>query len=308
MTSVAGLLPRFAARWHTWLFSNGELRALAIFRIGWALAMLSPTLQEAGRQATYLPGHYHLPLCAWIVPPDAHALHLLMRVALIGCVSALLGFLPRLGALAVVAAHGYLFAADVLLFRNHVYLGLLLGLLLAASPCGRVLSVDVLIRKGLGRPLPRVGSLAAVQLIKAQVLIVYAWSVVNKLRWSFLDGWTLQQELPHALRQSLLAALVHGPGGALRPGVAAVIANEAAMAACSWAVVAVEAFLVLGLPRARWRAWAAGLGLALHGFIFLSMSVLTFGLLMVASYPLFWQRPSAPALPEPGGTASPSAS
>jgi hypothetical protein len=199
----------------------------------------------------------------------------------------LVGLLPQLGAIAVVAGHGYLFASDLLLFRNHIYLGLLLGVLVAASPCGRALSIDAFVCKRLGRQVDGTGYLTAGQLIKAQVLIVYAWSAINKLRWSFLDGWTLQQELPHALHQSPIAPWLYGPGGALRPAVAAAIANDGAMAFCSCAVVVTEAFLLWGLPQLRWRRRAACAGLALHGSIFLFMNIITFGLLMVSSYPLF---------------------
>ncbi len=279
-----------ARAWHSWLFARGDLRPLAVFRMGWAIAMAADVLHDWGRAAAYSPERYHVPLLRWAAPLQAAEFHALLRVALAGCLLTFVGVLPRLGALAVTATYGYLLFADVLLFRNHVYLGCLLGLLLAASPCGDALSVQSWVRELRGRPTAAVGSRVAVQVIKAEILIVYFWSVVNKLRPSFLDGFTLQQELPHSLGDSPIAAWVSGDHAALGPILAAWIRSDRAMAICSCAVVLVEAFLVLGLPRRRWRPYAALAGVALHGAIFLLMGVITFGLLTVSTYPLFFER------------------
>jgi len=278
---------RLVAAWDAWLFTHGELRTLAVFRIGWAVAMLAATRQEAQMATIYGPERYHAPLFGWAVPLEAHAFHTLIAVAFAGCFMTLIGLLPQLGASCVVACHGYLFASDLLLFRNHLYLGLLLGTLLALSPCGRALAADALIRKRFARSGDSSGSRAAVQVIKAQILIVYAWSVINKLRGSFLDGWALQAELPYALHQSLVASWLYGARGELRPAVASFIANDRAMAICSCAVVICEAFLLFGLPQRRWRSAAMVVGIGFHGVTIVFMNVVTFGLLMLSTYPLF---------------------
>ena len=278
---------RLANAWHGWLFAEGELRTLAVFRVGWALAMLTVVRQEAGQHALYAKERYHVALFDWAVPLDADAYQMLMRIAYVGVVMTLVGSLPQLGVLAVISTLGYVFALDMLLFKNHVYLGLLMGVLLSVSPCARAFSVEALIRRRLGRPLPARGSRVAVQLIKAQVLIVYGWSVLNKLRGSFLDGWTLQRELPYALQASAISSWLHQADGALRPAVAALIESDRAMSICAVTVVAIEALLFFGLQRRSWRRFAMLAGVALHGSIMLLMNVVTFGLLMVASYPLF---------------------
>lgn len=278
-----------AKAWKRWLFSRGDLRALAVFRMGWAVAMAAAALHDWGRAAAYAPTRYHLPLVKWAAPLELAEFHTLLRIALLGCLLTFLGVLPRLGAMAVVATYGYLLSSDVLLFRNHLYLGCLLGLLLASSPCGSTLSVDSWVRNLLGRPTTAIGSRVSVQLIKAQILIVYFWAVVNKLRASFLDGWALQEELRHALGESPIARWLQGGRGTLGSIVAAWTESDRAMAISSCAVVLAEAFLLLGLPRKRWRSYAALVGVALHGSIFLLMGVITFGLLMVSSYPLFFE-------------------
>lgn len=274
-------------KWNAWLLVHGELRTLALFRVGWALAMLAAACQEAGLYDQYSSDRYHVPLVSWATPLGHEAFQTVTRIAIAGCLMTLVGLLPQLGVAAVVATLGYLFASDVLLFRNHIYLGLLLGLLLVVAPCARAFAIDAWLGRCAGRPAASVGCRAAVQLIKAQVQIVYAWSVINKLRVSFLNGWTLQQEMPYALLSSPLASWFRDEHGALRSAVRHLLHDELATAACSCVVVLIEALLVFGLPRRRWYKYAVCAGVCLHLSIFLLMNVFTFGVLMVSTYPLF---------------------
>jgi Vitamin K-dependent gamma-carboxylase len=287
---VSALFAKGVSRWHAWLFVQGELRTLALFRMGWALAMLTAIWPEAESYRMFSSQQYHLPLLSWAQPLDSAAFHVLMRTSALGCALAFLGLLPQLGALLVVATLGYLFVSDLLWFRNHVYLGLLFGLLLSVSPCGRAYSLDALILKLRWRPPAADGCRTTVQLIKAQVLIVYGWSAINKLALAFLDGFTLQEELPYGLKQSVLASWFHTAPGVLRPTITNLLHDHVAMSIGSCAVVLAEAFMVIGLPQLRLRRYAIAVGLALHGTIFLTMNIVTFGLLMVSTYPLFVQR------------------
>jgi hypothetical protein len=284
------VVSRAVEAWQRWLFARGGLRGLALYRIGWALAMLIAARHEAGLFQLYSVDQYHAPLLDWAVPLGRDAFQRLMLAAQLGCVLTLIGLFWRLGAVLVIAALGYLFASDALLFRNHIYLGLLTGALLCASPCGRALSVTAYWRRRSARADSVEGSLLVAQLIKAQILIVYGYSALNKLRLPFLDGFTLQQELPYAFRSSPLRAWLCAEDGSLRPAVESVLHSVPAMAACSCAVVLVEGFLVFGLPSRRWRGLATALGVGLHGSIFLFMDIRVFGLLMVSAYPLFWAR------------------
>ena len=284
-----GLL-RVTKVWSAWLHAVGDLRPLAVFRMGWAAGMLVATAYDAQHYEFYTPEHYHAPLVAWATPLPPATFRAALRLASMACVMVFTGLVPRIAAGATVAVHAYLFASDLLLFRNHIYLGLLLGLPLIFSPCDRALAIDGWIRRAIGRPASTIGSLAGAQVIKAQVLIVYFWSVVNKLRASFLDGWTLQQELPYALAESPVSGWFHTASGAFRPIVARAIESDRFMSACSCAVVLTEAFLLLGLPRRRLRRYAIVTGLLLHGSILLLMNVVTFGLLMVSAYPLFLEQ------------------
>ena len=269
------------------LHARGSAAPLAIFRIGWAFAVIVQAADESARFGLYLPSQFHLPLVSWLPPPTHELFIAAIRVASWGGLLALLGVCSRLSISAVVLSLGYLFVSDTLLFRNHVYLGLLLGILLACSPCGRAWSIDALVARALKSAPDRVQPLAAAQLIKLQISIVYGWSVLNKLRPSFLDGWTLQQELPHTLAGGLLASFMLDARGMPLPWLAATLHCDAVMSVAACTVVAVEAFLTIGLPNRRLRPYAVCCGLVLHVAILLTLGVFTFGCLMVSSYVLF---------------------
>jgi hypothetical protein len=270
-----------------WLFRHGPLRPLAVCRIGWALAMLFATWHESGLAQLYSRAQYHVPLCSLAAPLEANTFRCVIGVAAVGGVLGLLGCFTRVGIVMLLAALGYLFALDLLLFRNHVYLGLLMGALLACSPAGHALSLDAWRQRRWSKPLASTGSLACAQLIKAQVLIVYGYSAINKLRWPFLDGFVLEQELPFALRSCPLRWLLCNAQGALHPAVNGFLHSPLALSASSLAIVCAETFLALGLPRRKLRPYALTVGLSLHLGIYLLMGIHVFGLLMVCTYPLF---------------------
>lgn len=281
-------------RWHIWLYRSGPLWPLALCRIVWALAMLLATLHEAGLPQLYSHAQYHVPLLPFVTPLEARAFERLIVLAAVGCMLALLGLCTRVGIALVLLTIGYLFALDVLLFRNHVYLGLLLGGLLACSPCGQVWSLYAVLRRRWRRPLASTGSLACAQLIKAQVLIVYGYSALNKLREPFLDGFVLERELPLALRSCPLQPLLCDSHGALYPAVEAFLHSPIALSASAAVVLCSEWFLMLGLPSRALRPFAVALGLVLHTVIFLTMCIYVFGLLMLSSYVLFFEFRSHP--------------
>ncbi|MFT3926849.1 MAG: HTTM domain-containing protein [Myxococcales bacterium] len=288
------MTPACGASWLARLRVRGPLWPLALFRIGFGLALLVQTLVEAGRHAAYAPERFHLPLVPLLAAPSAPVFAMLIRLALLSAIATILGAGSRIAVVVLTLVHGYLFAVDSLLFRNHVYAALLLGGLLALSPCGQVLSFDALMRRMRRRPpRPREGSLVVAQLIKGQVWIIYLWSALNKLRPSFLDGWVFQQELPALLREGLLARWLNDRGTS---AMWVILDDDARTAALAWSVLLVELFIAVGIMHRRLRPWACACGLTLHVGIFLSMNVFTFGCLLVASYPLFLASPRSPPL------------
>jgi hypothetical protein len=276
------------ASFQTWLFRSGPLWPLAMCRVLWATAMLLATWHEAGLAALYSDAQYHVPLLAFATPLTVPAFERLIALAAIGGALTLVGLFTRIGIALVSASLGYLFALDVLLFRNHVYLGLLIGALLLFAPCSERWSVSAVLRRLLGKPLRTTGSVACAQLIKAQVLIVYGYSAINKMRQPFLDGFVLERELPIALRSSPLRTLLRDAHGTYHPTIESFLHSTPALATCAAIVFLAEAFLVVGLPSRQLRPYAVAIGLALHTTIYLTMGIHVFGLLMISSYVLFF--------------------
>ncbi len=135
------------------------------------------------------------------------------------------------------------------------------------------------------------GPLWAGRLIKWQAFFVYLFAVLHKADARFLEGWPLQVELKKHLPRSLQVGAL-GDGGALSflgEFVQGGLDSEHAMATFSFAVLVGEGFLCFGLLVPWLRRYAAVLGVALHMGIYLLMNVVTFGVMMVGAYPLFFE-------------------
>lgn len=286
---MSELSQRMRDRWDAIWFAEGDLRPLALFRIGWAIAVLLEAYNEQGRFIRYSPDQFHWPLLDLASPVSVSQFQGLLWLINIGACLTLVGALPRLGALLVIYGQGYLFSISLLNFRNHIYLMVLMGLLLACAPCGRAWSVDNLVRRlWHGRPPSRRGSLLAQRLIQAQVLIAYLWAALHKINLDYLDGNPLMVELGKAVPKSYFGGwLANGPLGFLQPAVSWWLHDLDAMAIFSFTVILCEGMLVFGLPSASLRRYAIALGIAMHLGILAMMNVVTFGIMMISSYALF---------------------
>jgi vitamin K-dependent gamma-carboxylase len=272
-------------RWRALWAGRSDARPLAVFRIFWGMSATLVALTDGGRVGEFGAERFTVPAFASIQPLTAELFEQLRLSGLIGAILVVLGVLPRLGAAVVVASNGYVLCSDLLLFRNHVYLLCLLGVMLAVSPSGNALSVPALLGRERRRVVPRWSA----QAVKGQILVVYAWASLNKLNGAFLSGWVLQGELPAALPKSPLGAVAL-EAGFLEP-LLALSRDGTFTALLAWLIVIAESAVTLGLMSRRHRWSAALLGGVLHGGIALSMSVLSFSLLMLGSYPLFlWGR------------------
>jgi hypothetical protein len=282
---------RLWSSWKRLWLGQADARRLALYRLAWGLAALIIAATDGPRAGDYAPNRFHVPLSSLAAPiwPETH--EILRYVALGGALLALTGVLARVGIAAATAVYAYLLSVDLLMFRNHVYLLCLLGLILACSPCDRRLSLLRRAPDSESELAPRWPE----QLIKAQILTVYAWAVVAKLNPSFLAGVVLSSDLAATLPDSPLGALLQGPLIGLYPLVLGGLGHAGAMAALSWFVLLSEAALLVGLCIPRLRRAAVIVGLVLHAGIALAMNVFAFALLMVGSYVFFWPRSAAVA-------------
>jgi hypothetical protein len=293
-----------SSAWSAWsaLWSgDGDPRPLACFRIGWGACALYFAWKDRPRALSFVDGRYHASLFgdAWV--PNQSMAEALLAIAAGGALLVLLGVWARLGALLFVAAQGTLFTSDLLQFRNHEYLLLLTGAVLALAPTSAALSVATAF--GRGRPASSYPRWPA-QLLKGQFLVVYAWAALNKLNGAFLDGWVLEAELNHYFPKSFVGALLRGPLHALEPAVASMLSSARVLSALSWAAATIEIAIVVTLVWPRFRRYGVVLGAMLHLGIAATMNVFLFGVLMIASYALFLPPRRWQAKPERASTLS----
>jgi hypothetical protein len=271
-------------RWRALFSGRSDARPLGLFRIAWSVAAFTVLVLDATRAGEF-GERFTVPWFEGIEPVSTELFELVRWGGMLGSIAVGLGVAHRLGAATVVLGQGYLLLADLLLFRNHVYLLCLLGLVLAASPTPGAYSLTALRSarrtETSAKSVPR----WIAQTIKGQVLVVYGWAAINKLNAAFLSGWVLEGELATAFAKSPLAALALELGG--YEALSAWFGRPGALSPLAWFVVLAELTLVIGLAAPRWRRPAVFVGLCLHGGIFLTMSVFSFGLLLVGTYPMF---------------------
>lgn len=182
---------------------------------------------------------------SWLPRAPAWALHGLFwgLAALALCVAA--GFCFRVAACLLVVGFAYLATFDVALYLNHYYLALLLGLLLALSPAGRVGSLDA---RWFPRDATRRGARVTagwLYLFRFQIGIVYTFAGLAKAH----DDWLVHAE---PLR-IWLGARTH------LPLIGPLFAIEGVPLAMSWAGFLFDSTVTLWLlwPKTRALAFAA---------------------------------------------------
>jgi hypothetical protein len=278
------------ALWKAWraLWSGKcDARPLACYRMVWAAAACLQMLSDGNRAGNYSSGLYHVPLLPWVAPIEAEQVETLARLSIAAAACAFLGIFARWAIALFVGLQGYLFVSDLLLFRNHVYLLLLTGCILALSPCDDVWSLSRWLIGQRSQSRSRFIRRWPSQMIKGQMLVVYAWAALNKLNGAFLSGWVLETELAYFLPKSLIGALLELVSPHAAEGIAESLTSPAVSASVAIVVVLLELIVGVGLAIPRTRRMAVFLGMGLHLGIALTMNVFVFTALMLGSYVLF---------------------
>ncbi|MCB9520370.1 MAG: HTTM domain-containing protein [Myxococcales bacterium] len=275
-------------------------RALALFRMGLACSVWFEARQNVWRLDQYTPNQLHVPLLG--LPLDGFDLDTgwqlcawQMRAALF----LFFGLGGRVAAVVALLAQGALFGVSALNFQNHVYLMLVLLALVSTSQCDAAWSVRSLLRRARGAA--RVPALP-VRLIQAQILIIYLYTGLHKAALGFADGYALCRFLGRDLPRSPLAGWLSPQGPWPQPGFAEWVSTALGSAACgehvpTFVVAGAVGTIVAELGLAAGLAWRRSVwvgvivGLGLHATIYASMSVVTFGAMMVSTYPLFIAAP-----------------
>lgn len=251
------------------------------------LAIATLLLLHCGRLGTelyhngYFADYFHVPIVpeSWL--PNGTSYALLLAVQALAALLALIGWAPRAGLLAAASIGLYVLCCDRLQYHNNRYALLLLGLLLAFTPCDR----SFLLARGARCHLPheqRCAPTFARRLFQIQVSLVYLGSALGKL----LDAdWRGGQVL--LLRFATTGDYAAQHGVILPNWVSLVLASAVFASVAAKAAIATELSIALGAWFARTRRLALWLGVWFHIGIELSARVELFSWLMLCSYLAF---------------------
>ncbi|HKO47088.1 MAG TPA: HTTM domain-containing protein [Polyangiaceae bacterium] len=273
----------FANAWRRFFAEERDALVLGLLRLGISTLLFFNGLRmilELSRGG-YFAGYFHLPMIPEQWLPSQTGYQLLLGLHALAALCAFVGFYPREALLTASSLGLYFLACDRLQYHNNRYALLLLGFLLAFTPCDRSFSLI----RGRAHTLPREQRSAptfARRLFQIQVSLIYLGSTCGKL----LDAdWRSGQVLFMRYAHAPEFCLQHGlpvPSWAMAILTSAWFASVAARAA-----ITSELFIALGIWWAPTRRLALWLGVVFHIGIELTANVELFSWLMVASYLAF---------------------
>jgi hypothetical protein len=225
----------------------------------------------------YFGDFFHIPMVpeAWL--PSATGYAILLGVQALAAVLAFLGLWPREALLTASSLGLFVLTLDRLQYHNNRYALLLLGFLLAFTPCDRSFLIA---RKPHTLPeAERVAPTFTRRLFQSQVSLVYLGSACGKL----LDpDWRGGQVL--LLRFASTAPFWAARGVTLPSALDAALSSALFASLAAKVAIATELFIALGMWFPRTRRLALWVGVLFHVSIEVSARVELFSWLMVASY------------------------
>ncbi len=266
--------------------AQGSVRALALLRIAVGLITiyhLSYFFQLATPERYFAHGFYVPFFESWpVLSLDDHRSFLVVAVLSAGLMT--LGVFTRVSTALTFALVTFNIMSNQIFFHHNRAFLMTHLFCLSLIPCGRVLSVDALVMKRRGAPLPDRFALWRLYLFRALACTPYLASGISKLIdpdwWS---GLVMQRRV-----------LIHGHQ-AVRHGVPQGIIDALASDAFSgvwWKVVVLtEIFIGIGYWFKPTRLMAAFMALGFHFFIEVTSVVGVFSYLGVAAI-LVWVTPA----------------
>jgi hypothetical protein len=236
----------------------------------------------------------------WIAAPSYAAYFHVEEAALVAAVFVVVGAGARLATAVLSLCCFWLLLVDPGGFKHNLFAIACFGILIAASPCGDRVSVDAWLRRlaarrGLVSAAPALRSAFVLRLVQAQVAVLYLFSTLVKVS----DGWWSGHLLYYGVDEAVARLRAMG-FGALEP----LVRFRPFYVASAWAIVVLEALLVVGFFMPRFRRATIVLGIALHVGIDLSVDVGSYSLTMYALYIAFIdERPRHLRVRAPARTA-----
>lgn len=225
----------------------------------------------------YFADFFFVPIVprAWV--PSRAVFELLLAGEALGAVCAFLGWWPREALLVASSCGLFVLLCDRLQYHNNRYALLLLGWLLAFTPCDRAFRVG---RRPVHLPeSARVAPTFARRLFQIQVSLIYLGSACGKL----LDpDWRGGQVL--LLRFLKTTEICAQNGVPLPHSIEALLASAVFASLAAKAAISTELFIALGAWFRGTRRLALWVGVLFHFWIEVSARVELFSWLMWASY------------------------
>ena len=224
--------------------------SLAIFRIGIGLvgALLVGRLWWNGWLSSLYAvpaNHLRYPGLQWIPEVPAAAVFVVAAVAFLGAVGVAVGWHHRLAASFFAASFGWLEVTEATTYLNHYWLVTYLFVLAAFLPLSAAFSLQTR-RDGSEVLVP----IAAVWLLRAQIVLVYFYAGVAKLRGDWLlEGMPLRIWLPARADLPLVGGILDDPATAM---------------VLAWAGLVFDLSVGFALLYRKTRPWAFGAVVVFH--------------------------------------------
>lgn len=265
--------------------ARADGRPVALARMLLAVALAWNVLESGIVLSAIAGGRLHYPLLAVVPAPTPFAVTVYVVLGLLAAGYLLLGLGAHIAAAAGALLSGWALLWDQQLYSSHHLFVTLLLIYLAFARSDARWSLHARLRGGRDL-VPWWPQL----LMLTQVSVLYLFAALSKINPVFLDGGSLQ--------------------GWMRPGL-----PEGIFPALAIATIATELFLAVGLwvPRVRWLAAAAGVGLHLSivvGLADQTLPLVGFALASLSTYGMFLRRPQlggrrgSPSVPPPATSES----
>jgi len=201
------------------LFAPVQIGALVFFRVAFGLLLIVDLCRYTFGgtiQQNWIDPQIHFTYFgfSWVHPLPGNWMYLHVAALFLGAIGITVGFYYRLSAVVFAVGFTWLFLIEQSNYLNHFYLIALLSWVAVFLPAHRALSLDA-------RRCPNIASDVApawtLQLLRAQVAIVYFFGGIAKLNHDWLRGepvrtWLhtgrLGENVPDAFRNDLVAYLI----------------------------------------------------------------------------------------------------
>jgi len=280
--------------WNKFWFEERSRQSLCLLRIFFGIIFFFKltgfhNLQRIGemrfrfpKYSFYSERNFHfegfknpIPGFEWLPVPDFYQYHIIEELLLIASVFFILGIFTRYIGIFISVVFTYLFLLSQFSYHHHTFLFVVVLLILGFSRCNDHYSIDSLIYKKENKK----GKILPIRLLQVFISIVYSFSFIQKLNYSWLSGdiilLFLKERSIRGDFTEFMNSILSGPY------------LEYFWRSLGPFTLFAEGLLAFGLWFPRLRRFTILVGIMLHIGIDLTIGVATFSLQMMALYIVF---------------------